>query len=230
MATLTSILDPERRQSLRLPYDGPVEVEPAGRGAWISGEGRDLSEGGLCVRLPERFDLHTVVRVRLVAERLRAALQATVASIGRAPVECVGRVAWTTARMDLAPEPPYPYDIGIEFVKLPPLIRRQLTLTYERLQQRQPQSPSPRLKPARIGGHVYDAVITREPTTDLPWHLVVRTESVPCYGARFQTAAKAAAGWDAFRRHRAAATSLRRTAAKSKSKSRQRAVRKRTAR
>ena len=35
----------ERRQSLRVPYQGVVEIEPQGGGSPVTGEGRDLGEG-----------------------------------------------------------------------------------------------------------------------------------------------------------------------------------------
>ena len=197
---MSMLMEAERRQSLRLPYDGPVEIETSARGGWVSGHGRDLSEGGLSVRLNERFDLHTVVRMRLSPPRARA------------PVECLGRVAWTTARMDLVAEPPYPYDMGIEFVKVPALIRRQLTSACQHLRQRQqPPTAVPKLRPVLIGGQRYTPSLTYEGIPRPAWHLIVRAEDVACFAQRFGTAAAAVAGWKTFRQGReSSATKTRR--------------------
>ena len=198
---MNTVIETERRQSLRLPYDGPVEIETPARGGWISGHGRDLSEGGLSVRLNERFDLHTLVRVRLLPGA--GAPAGTGVLRTRTPVECLARVAWTTARMDLTSQPPYPYDIGIEFVTVPPPIRRQLTITYERLRQRQqPPTAVPRLRPALIGGQRYAPSLTYEGIPRPAWHLIVEAEGVPCFAQRFGAAARAVAGWRAFKQGR----------------------------
>ena len=198
---MNTVIAAERRQSLRLPYDGPVEIETASRDGWVSGHGRNLSEGGLSVRLNEQFDLHTLVRVRLLPGADAPA--GTGALRTRAPVECLARVAWTTARMDLTSQPPYPYDIGIEFVKVPSPIRRQLTITYEHLRQRQrPPTAVPHPRPALIGGQRYAPSVTYEGIPRPAWHLIVRTEGVPCFAQRFSTAAAAVAGWQAFKQGR----------------------------
>ena len=205
---MNTIMEAERRQSLRLPYAGSVEIEASASGGWISGHGRNLSQDGLSVRLNKRFDLHTVVRMRLLPSTdPEAAVRRS-----RAPVECVGRVAWTTARMDLVAQPPYPYDVGIEFVTVPALIRRQLAITYEHLRRRQqPPTAVPRLRPALIGGQWYRPSLTYEGVPRSAWHLIVRAESVPCFAQRFDTATKAVAGWKAFRQGRkSSATKTRR--------------------
>ena len=196
---MNTIMEAERRQSLRLPYEGAVEIETSASGGWISGHWRDLSQGGLSVRLNERFDLHTVVRMRL----LPSADPDAPVRRSRAPMECVGRVAWTTARMDLAAQPPYPYDVGIEFVKVPALIRRQLALTYEHLRHRQqPPTALPRLRPVLIGGQWYRPSLTYEGVPRSAWHLIVQAEGVPCFAQRFDTATEAVAGWKTFRQGR----------------------------
>lgn len=196
---MNTLVETDRRQSTRLPYDGPVEIATPARGGWISGHGRDLSQGGLSVRLNERFDLHTVVRMRLSPPRARA------------PVECVGRVAWTTARMDLVAAPPYPYDMGIEFVKVPSLIRRQLAIAYERLRRRtQPPTAIPCLRPALIGGRRYVPSLTYDGVPRPAWHLIVEAEGVPCFAQRFGAAAEAVAGWKAFRQGRESSATRKR--------------------
>ena len=181
----------ERRQSRRLTYQGSVEIEAPSRREWISGEGRDLSEGGLSVRLSERFDLHTLVRFRLSTAGVRT------------PVECLGRVAWTTARLDLRTEPPYPYDMGIEFVKVPAFIRRRLTRAYLHLrQQQQPPVPAPHLRGVQIGGRRYEPSVTYETSPQSSWHLIIRCEDVACYAKRFDSVSAAVAGWKVFRAER----------------------------
>ena len=188
---MNTLMHTERRQSRRLPYQGSVQVEAPVRGGWISGEGRDLSEGGLSVRLTERLDLHTLVRLRLSTGRVRTS------------VECVGRVAWTTERLDLRAEPPYPYDMGIEFVQVPMFIRRRLSHAYQQLRQSQrPAVRVPILRGATLNGRYYTPSIAYETTPQPAWHLIVRSEDVPCYAQRFASASGAVAGWRAFKLER----------------------------
>ena len=194
---------PERRQSLRVPYQGVVEIEPQGGGSPVTGEGRDLGEGGVSVRVNERLDLHTVVRMRLTPPRLtdrRAPARRASA------LQCVGRVAWTTARMDLRAEPPYPYDMGIEFLQVPPFIKRQMTMVYRRLRQHQQAAPrAPRLRAAQIGRRFYVPSLSYDVAPQASWHLIVRIDGVPCYARRFASLNAAVAGWKAFRTEHAAA-------------------------
>ena len=188
---MNTLMHTERRQSRRLPYAGPVQIEAPARNGWISGEGRDLNEGGLSIRLTERLDLHTLVRLRLATGRTRTS------------VECVGRVAWTTERVDLRPEPPYPYDMGIEFVQVPAFIRRRLSHAYQRLREQRASRPPtrvPTLRGAALNGRYYAPSVTYETTPQPAWHLIVRSEDVPCYARRFTSAAAAVDGWRAFKR------------------------------
>ncbi len=187
---MNTLMHTERRQSRRLPYQGSVEIETPVRGGWISGEAHDLSEGGLSIRLTERLDLHTLVRLRLSPGRVRT------------PMECVGRVAWTTERLDLQAAPPYPYDMGIEFVKVPAFIRRRLSRAYQRLQQPRSSARVPTLRGARLNGRLYVPSVAYEAAPQSAWHLIVRTEDVPCYAKRFASASALVAGWNAFKRER----------------------------
>jgi len=76
----------------------------------------NYSEGGLCLRLDESLEVRSLIRLQVAGARASAGQ--------RRPVECTGRVAWVIQRMDLRSMPPFLFDVGIEFVDPPPLLRR----------------------------------------------------------------------------------------------------------
>ncbi|MBI1992263.1 MAG: PilZ domain-containing protein, partial [Candidatus Omnitrophica bacterium] len=77
----------------------------------------NVSEGGLCVRLEETLEVRSLVRLQLTP------VEGSGSGRGQRPMECAGRVAWVIQRLDLRSAPPFLFDVGVEFVDPPPLLR-----------------------------------------------------------------------------------------------------------
>ena len=119
--------------------------------------------------------------------------------IGERHAETIGALTYAAVLMIRD----YRNDVGIEFVKVPALIRRQLAVTYEHLRHRQqPPTALPRLRPVLIGGQWYRPSLTYEGVPRSAWHLIVQAEGVPCFAQRFDTATEAVAAWKTFRQGR----------------------------
>ena len=104
----------DKRQAPRSSFDGQALIRTADRATFMPCEPRNMSIGGMCLRLDEEVELQSDVEVQLVS--------------GDSPhtIQCHGRVNWTTARLDVRAQPPIPYDVGIEFVGLSPQLRAEL--------------------------------------------------------------------------------------------------------
>lgn len=107
-------LSQEQRQFLRSPFDGEALLRTERHPMFIPCEPRNVSVGGICVRTSEEMEIRSEVDVQLKAVGLLR------------PLQCRGRVNWTTARLDLRAQPPIPYDVGIEFIGLSPQLRVEL--------------------------------------------------------------------------------------------------------
>ena len=105
-------------------------VRTEGRAAFMPCEPRNVSIGGICLRLEEDVELRSEVEVELVAANLPQ------------PLHCHGRVNWTTARLDVRAQPPIPYDVGIEFIGLSSELREELQRAIEVFRQRAIVTPS----------------------------------------------------------------------------------------
>ena len=119
----------EKRQYLRAPFDGQTLIRTERHVGFVPCEPRDVSMGGICLRLEEDVDLRSEVDVQLVGAPLPQ------------PIQCHGRVNWTTARLDVRSQPPIPYDVGIEFIGLSPQLRAALQRVIESLRQHAAQAP-----------------------------------------------------------------------------------------
>ena len=113
----------EKRQFFRAPFDGQALIRTEGHAAFVQCEPRNMSVGGICLRLDTEVDIRSEVDVQLVAAPLAQ------------PIQCHGRVNWTTARLDLRAQPPIPYDVGIEFVGLSPQLRAELQRVIDAMRQ-----------------------------------------------------------------------------------------------
>jgi len=154
----------------------------------------NVSEGGVCLRLPTMLEVRSLVRLQLTpndgpAGRLR-------------PVECTGRVAWVTQRLDLRNIPPYLFDIGIEFVRPRRSIHRWLTDGQPAGRGRM-REHARGLEPATIHGRRYIPRLESDGARESRWHLIVSVEDVPCFSRRFPSERTALAGWMRFRRQQA---------------------------
>lgn len=124
---MTSMLPPseEKRQFPRAPFEGQALIRTERHATFIPCEPRNVSLGGMCLRLNEDVELRSEVDVQLVA------------ASSAQPIECHGRVNWTTARLDVQPHAPVPYDVGIEFVGVSPQIRAALAYVIEAWKRQQ---------------------------------------------------------------------------------------------
>ena len=113
----------EQRRSLRVAFGGQALIRAEGHVAFMPCQPQNVSVGGVCLRLNEDMELRSEVDIQLVAPELSH------------PIQCHGRVNWTTARLDVRPQPPVPYDIGIEFVGISPALRAELDRMIDRLRQ-----------------------------------------------------------------------------------------------
>jgi hypothetical protein len=119
-------------------------------------------------------------------------------------MECTGRVAWVIQRLDLRDIPPFLYDVGIEFVDPPPLLRQFIARNGGApLIKRRAQATERHLEPAILHGRCFTPRLTREHGPGLPWHLVVAVDGVPCHSGRHASERAAVADWEAFRRRQA---------------------------
>ncbi len=195
MPTKSSIK--ERRQFGRATW--PVDVTIS----LLEPQGLDLvdhvnvSEAGLCLRLPANLEVKSLVRFQLTPNRNR---------LGKfRPMECTGRVAWVTQRLDLRNVPPYLFDIGIEFVNPTPVLSRLLSLHEEVRGERHLAAVSvpKKLVGADIGGRCFVPRITRDGGKSTPWHLVVSVDDSPCFSHHFATEHAAYEAWTQFQRQQA---------------------------
>lgn len=185
----------ERRKRARGPFAGRVQVSCAREARSVDphtnmvGVGVNLSEGGMCLRLKEALEVSARVQLRLFAQAKKR------------PLTCAGRVAWVVQRLDLRTRAPFVYDVGVEFVK-PPLMVRQVVGTLARpvIRPALANGRAP-LEPAVVGERRYLPSLQREPGAGEPWHLVVRVDGVPCFAKRFASQRAAFQAWGVFQRH-----------------------------
>ncbi len=145
----------------------------------------NTSEGGLCLRLPGALEMRSLVRLQVGAGP----------ADGRKRTELVGRVAWVMQRLDLRARPPFPYDVGIEFLQ-PAHLARLATVPGGR-GERVPRLARD-LEPAMLRGRTYAPEVTREGSAR--WHLIVTVESVPCFSGHYASERAARGAWAKFKR------------------------------
>ncbi|MBI1991807.1 MAG: PilZ domain-containing protein [Candidatus Omnitrophica bacterium] len=104
----------------------------------------NVSEGGLCVRLEEMVEVRSLVRLQVTP------VEGSGSGRGQRPMECAGRVAWVIQRLDLRSAPPFLFDVGVEFVDPPPLLRPPRSPIHPAARARL-ESPAA-LAPGRVGG------------------------------------------------------------------------------
>ena len=187
----------DRRKCSRT--DGPAGfginlVQP--HGGAIPATSVNLSEGGLCVRLENTLEVRAMVRLQVIpGGSLRRS---------RRPVECAGRVAWIVQRMDLRATPPFLFDVGIEFIDPPPLLRQFLSRrggplsTIER-----PAARAKTLEPATLRGRQFLPRLEREAGHPPRWHLVVSVDGTPCFSGHYPSERAAMVDWARFQRRQA---------------------------
>ena len=196
-AMSTKTLTQERLHFTRAPWPAALGInllQPPGAGPVNH---VNMSEGGLCLRLPTRLEVRSLVRLQLtpadsLARRWR-------------PMECTGRVAWVTQRLDLRAMPPYLFDVGIEFVNLPRSIHRRLTQQHIQVGAVKPRGSNhgKPLEPAVVKGRQFVPRLDPDGLRQARWHLIVTVGDVPCFSRHYPTEHEALAAWERFKRAQA---------------------------
>jgi hypothetical protein len=187
---LTSLPVQERRRFTRNDTPPRFAINLLQTDRAMTATGVNLSGGGLCLRLQEPVEVRSIVRLELTP--------------GKRPVTCLGRVCWVIQRLDLREAPPFLYDVGVEFVDSPPMLRQLLAQQGIRVP---PPSARPGrhrvLEPAAIRGRAYLPRLERLSGPLSRWHLVVSVDGVPCFSQRYPSERAALAGWTRFKRQQA---------------------------
>jgi hypothetical protein len=188
----------ERRRFSRSGLPAGLGVHVLQPHATVAADSVNVSDGGLCLRLEERLEVRSLVRLQVTPR--------SGAAPSRRPVECTGRVAWVIQRLDLREVPPFLFDIGIEFVD-PPQTLRQLLLRRGGMAalKRRLVGRARVLEPAMAHGRRFVPRIEKDAAHSPPWHLVVTVDDVPCFSGRFGSERATIAAWERFRRRQARA-------------------------
>ena len=153
----------------------------------------NVSEGGLCLRLEEALEVRSLIRLQLCPGGANSFK-------GERAVECTGRVAWVIQRQDLRSGPPFVFDVGIEFVDPPRVLRRFIAQQGHglvTLKGRPVQEKA--LEPALLRGRLFVPTLRREANRASPWHLIVSVDGTPCFSGHYASERAATAAWATFR-------------------------------
>ena len=156
----------------------------------------NFSEGGLCLRLEEALDVRSLVRLQVTPARSNAAR-------GSRCLECTARVAWVVQRLDLRDTPPFLYDIGIEFVDPPAVLRRLIARGAGLTALKTHAVRAKTLESAVVHGRCFIPRLERESNHPPRWHLIVSVGGVPCFSARYPSDRAAMLAWAQFKRRQA---------------------------
>ena len=158
----------------------------------------NFSEGGLCLRLQEILEVRSLVRLQVTPES--GGGERT-----HRPFQCTGRVRWVIQRLDLSDVPPFFYDVGIEFID-PPQVLRQLMAQYgvTAAVERAGRATRERsLASALVHGKEFVPRLERTSTRPLPWHLIITVDSTPCFSHHYASERVALIAWAHFKRQEA---------------------------
>lgn len=184
----------ERRRSPRRAPPPRVRINVLRPEGLIPVEGVNISEGGLCFRCEEMLEMRSLVRCQLAPEGGGSAS-------GQGPVECAGRVVWVIQRLDLRSAPPFMFDVGIEFVNPPPLLRQWLAGRGGASSPPKPRAIREKmLDPLALRGRQFIPRLVCEASTPARWHLIVSVDGAPCFSGRYASEREALAAWAQFQR------------------------------
>ena len=197
MKTLT----PERRRFARSALSTRLSINllhpHAGSVSHVN-----YSEGGVCLRLEGGLEVRSLIRLQVAPARPGDGVRRAGARAGdgqRRPIECTGRVAWIIQRLDLRSMPPFLFDVGIEFVDPPPLLRRLIAQrNFTPLPER--NAPGKSLDAAVIRGRQFIPRLARETGHLGQWHLVISVDGAPCFSGRYVSERTALTAWTQFQR------------------------------
>ena len=183
----------ERRRFTRAGPSGRVAVNMLCPQTSTPPSSVNVSEGGLCLRLQEMLEVRSLVRLQLTPEGSGVR--------GERSVECTGRVAWIIQRSDLRENPPFVFDIGIEFVEPSRLVRQLLAQGAERLTVGKTRPVRMRvLEPLTVRNRSFMPQLERTANQASHWHLVVSVDGTPCFSGHYASEHAALAAWAKFRR------------------------------
>lgn len=170
----------------------------------IAADSINVSQGGLCLRVQEELEVRSLVRLQLAPASGPSEDRRPTAR----PVTCTGRVAWVIQRLDLRQGPPFLFDVGIEFVDPPPILRQFMAR-----QGIAPSAPTPKVAAAPAAVKILESAIVRGRTfiprlernvrQMSPWHLVVTVDGIPCFSEHFTSERAAVEAWARFKRRQA---------------------------
>jgi len=187
----------DRRQSTRAVWPADVAIhvlEPSGLAPI---DHVNVSEGGLCLRLPAMLEVRSLIRFQLASGGAGTANRLW-------PTECTGRVAWVTQRLDLRNMPPYLFDIGVELVKPPRFLARLVSQKPQTGRENgEAASSTKHLSAVTIRGRRLVPRIMRDGEKPTPWHFIVSVDDSPCFSRRFSSESAAFAAWQQFQRKQA---------------------------
>ena len=150
----------------------------------------NYSEGGVCLRLTQALEIHTLVRMQLRPE-----------DAAHRSMELTGRVAWVMQRLDLRTAAPQ-YDIGIEFTDAVPKIQKALG-------QRLAGRAASALAPASLSGRTFVPHVEKVSAPQGRWHLVVAVEGAPCFSGHYESERAVVQAWAKFKSSQARAQAKR---------------------
>lgn len=187
----------ERRESSRAAWPADVAIQLLEPSGLAPIDHVNVSEGGLCLRLPAMLEVRSLIRFQLVSGAARTTNRLR-------PTACTGRVAWVTQRLDLRNMPPYLFDIGVEFVKPPRFLAQWLSQKSQTGRENgEAESNAKRLSAVTIRGRRLVPRIMRDGEKPNPWHFIVSVDDSPCFSQRFSSESAAFAAWQQFQRKQA---------------------------
>lgn len=184
----------ERRRSRRRTVAKRVGVHLLHERRSIAANGINISEGGLCLRLEEELQVRSLVRLQFTPEKLRTLPAGS-------HLICTGRVAWVIQRLDLRPLPPFLFDVGVEFVDPPAVVRQFIARQGSEFAAAKEPLPRERvLEVATVRGCEFVPRLKRVTTASLPWHLVVTVDGLPCFSGHYPSERATLKAWAQFKR------------------------------
>jgi len=157
----------------------------------------NYSEGGLCLRLDEALEVRSLIRFQVAPVRSGEGPRSS------RSIECTGRVAWVIQRLDLRSMPPFLFDVGVEFVDPPPLMRRLIAQRATPAPAQARGAPARALEAVVIRGRQFVPRLEREADHPTRWHLVVFVDGAPCFSSRYPSERAALSAWSQFQRQQA---------------------------
>ena len=195
--TVASTPVQERRTASRRPGSPALAIHllRPDRDA-VRADSVNFSERGLCLRVRESLEVRSLIRLQLTPVKTSPKLLRSLK-----PLQCTARVFWVVQRLDLRPNPPFVFDVGVELVDPSPLLRGLLaqragvSTTTERS-----VAAKKWVAPSLVRGQQYIPRLERSTQPGHRWRLVVSVEGIACFSEHYPSDQAAALGWTRFKR------------------------------